>query len=793
MTANTPRATLRQRILLLTIGTTLAVTASLCTLGYVSFRNAQQIAALERLEAEATLHSERIAAAFGALVEDARLLGALPRSGNALTELATGPETPASAPRARATREAVERNFAAALAARPALEEVRLVERGAISRELVRVRRTGGGIVVVPPDAHRAREAMPYMMDAAWLSAGDWIWARVGRGGEEGDTSTMHLILALPASAGNRGGFVFLDADYKAVLAQALDRLPGDASVRVTAGPGESFALGAGGGGMLQVLRRINIGGGLELTMAFARPEAALVAPLDDRAGGFLRLSVLLILFVSIIAAVLANRLASRLSVLAEKIDGAQPGLDPIRLEAEGFHEVQVLAGAFQRVFNRMVEQTQELAWRSLHDPLSGLLNRGGIEEAVRTRFAHNEAVTVVQFDLDRFKLVNDTMGHEAGDAVIEAIGLRVRALSEPGDIMGRMGGDEFVIIRGGADHAAVHAFAARALPALSEPVPVNGRICRFGVSMGAAVGSLGLLKSGELTRRADHALYRAKAEGRGRFLLFNRDMERRLRDRALIATDLETALERKELIVEYMPKVRAGDRALIGLEALVRWQHPIRGTLMPIEFLPIADELKLTPAIDDYVLRRVLVDRRRWLTELPELPSISVNVSMRRLRDPGLVDSVRALRVPEGAVSFELLESIFLDNAPETVRWSCDALRDMGIGIEIDDFGSGHASILGISRIMPDWIKIDRGVVQQIRDAESDTTMLRTIVEMATALGISTIAEGVETEAQAEVIEALGCNALQGYHIGRPTMPDTIPDLVRAMLRPEQQRQVTA
>ncbi len=786
MTANTPRATLRQRILLLTIGTTLAVTAALSMLGYVSFRHAQKVSALDRLDAEAALHAERIAARFDTLVDEARLLGALPRSADALTELAAGPEAPAAADRARATRETVEGSFTAALAARPALDEIRLLDRGAMLRELVRVRRTGDGIEVVPPGALRTGEAMPELMEAARLSAGEWIWTA------EADRP-MRLILALPAGTGNRGGFVLLDADYKAVLADALGGLPGDASVRVAAGPGMSFTLGADGGERLRAERRIDGGGGLALSMALARPEAALVSPLDDRATAFLRLSVLLILFVSIIAAVLANRLARRLSVLAEKIDGAQPGVDPIVLEAEGFHEVQVLAGAFQRVFNRMVEQNQELAWRSLHDPLSGLLNRSGIEEAVRTRFAHNEAVTVVQFDLDRFKLVNDTMGHEAGDAVIEAIGIRVRALCDPGDIMGRMGGDEFVIVRSGAEHAAAHAFAAKALPALAKPVRVNGRVCRFGVSMGAAVGSLGLLKSGELTRRADHALYRAKAEGRGRFLLFNRDMERRLRDRALIATDLETALERKELVVEYMPKVRAGDRALIGLEALVRWQHPIRGVLMPIEFLPIADELKLTPAIDDYVLRRVLIDRRRWLTELPEVPSISVNVSMRRLRDPGLVESVRALGIPEGAVSFELLESIFLDNAPETVRWSCDALRDMGIGIEIDDFGSGHASILGISRIMPDWIKIDRGVVQQIRDAESDTTMLRTIVEMASALGISTIAEGVETEPQAEVIEALGCTALQGYHIGRPTMPDTIPDMIRAMMRPEPHREVSA
>ncbi|ARE39869.1 diguanylate cyclase/phosphodiesterase (GGDEF & EAL domains) with PAS/PAC sensor(s) [Rhodovulum sp. P5] len=416
----------------------------------------------------------------------------------------------------------------------------------------------------------------------------------------------------------------------------------------------------------------------------------------------------------------------------------------------------------------QLAQQARELEWRATHDQLSGLLNRRGIDEAIRTYADDVQDVTLIQIDLDRFKHVNDTLGHEAGDAVITAVGDRLREIARPGDNIARMGGDEFLLIRNGKDEEATKTFAEAAIPVLSATVEFNGRPCRFGVSMGAAGGTVDHLRTGELFKRADHALYRAKGEGRGRFRYFSPEMERRLKDRANLAAELEDAIEADELGIAYMPKVSAVDGTIIGLEALVRWNHPERGTLSPATFLPIADELKLTEVLDAQVLKHVMRDREKWLREGYEVPTVSVNVSARRLLEPNLVKIVEDMGIPRGTINFELLESIFLDDTSEMIAWNIDGLRDMGIGIEIDDFGSGHASILGVMKIRPDWVKIDQAIVRQLPLSETGESFVKAIIDMATPFDISVVAEGVESAHQASLLKRLGCTALQGYHIGR-------------------------
>ena len=804
---NSSAAPLRHKILWLSIGTTLAATAVLCAFAFVTLRDALHGAAVDQLSAEVGLYEQKVASSFEGLLKDAEFLANTPDMVDALDLLAgSGGSRPDA--RIKLARARLARTLSLFMKSRPHLVTARLVGRDDAVRELVRVETVGSATEIAVESALEEMAAEPYMMASSLLWPGDWHWSavRMDVRQEAASPATLHVVYAIAGGDGHTGGFVVLTADYAMLMRRAVGVLPQGTRLDLSIGAGDHLVFsedtpegeleisdagvtfGTGGriadavavGENVIAGRTRPLGGGKILSINLSKPHEILMQGTSGRLFSLLLLSGCLLALASLVAVLLGNRLASHLSRLADMV--SEPGAHQTRLtlESGGFREVDVLAKAFCDVLGTLRDQSEELAWRATHDQLSGLLNRSGAEEAIAERIDPHGRATVIQFDLDRFKLVNDTLGHAAGDAVIAAVGLRLRAQCEPGDVMARIGGDEFVVIRPGSDYRALEAFARQALPKLSAPVRFGDRICRFGVSMGAADGPASLLLNGEMLRRADHALYQAKNAGRGRFVFFSPDMERRLRDRALIATDLETAIENEEFVVEYMPKVAAADRRLVGFEALVRWQHPTRGMLMPMSFLPIAEEMKLTAAIDDYVLRRVLRDREVWRTLFDEVPPVSVNVSARRLLDPALVETVTALRIPPGAISFELLESIFLDNASDLLTWSCDALRDMGIAIEIDDFGSGHASMLGITRVRPDRIKIDRALVREIVGPESDTAMVRAILDMANAFRIDTIAEGVETDAQARVLANLGCDALQGYLFGMSAPAEDVPRLIR-------------
>lgn len=415
----------------------------------------------------------------------------------------------------------------------------------------------------------------------------------------------------------------------------------------------------------------------------------------------------------------------------------------------------------------------------AIHDSLTGLLNRRGLEKAIEAASPKNGDQTLILIDLDRFKLVNDSFGHQAGDAVLCAVSDRLRTMKQTGDIVARIGGDEFVVLRPGANPAATEEWALDANLALSEPVGFNESVCRFGVSMGAAHGLVDALQSGALTQCADHALYQAKKDGRGLFRYFTQQLSQSLADVKVLSNDLEQAIGKDEFSLVYMPKIEITTGQLSGLEALIRWHHPERGMLLPGAFLGIAESLKLTGQIDGHVLDLVLRDRELWQQQGLTAPNVSVNVSTRRLKDPDLVDIVKSKSLPPGAINFELLESVFLDDLPVETNQSLDALRSLGIGIEIDDFGSGHASILAIPRINPDFIKIDRALIKSIDCDEPARQTVSSIIDMAKSYSVKVIAEGVETDRQLSVLRDLGCDAAQGFLFGKHmTAPDVLDSL---------------
>ena len=418
----------------------------------------------------------------------------------------------------------------------------------------------------------------------------------------------------------------------------------------------------------------------------------------------------------------------------------------------------------------KLAEQRDAYRRSALVDELTGLFNRRGLKEAAALSSSRGgETVSLFAIDLDRFKQLNDTLGHEAGDAVLKAVADRLRAEAKPGDLFARMGGDEFILLDTATSRADPLRRAMRIEKALSRPVPRGRTSLSCHASVGVATGSWEDYRSGLLFRRADLALYAAKAKGRGQAVAFAPEMERRFLDRMSLAADLQLALETGGLSVAYMPKVHAPTGQVLGLEALARWHHPVHGDVSPAAFIPLAEDLKIVENIDAFVLNKVAQDRQDHEEAGLSIPPISINVSARRLNDNRFVEDVERLGLSGEEISVELVETVLLDRIDDQTLDTLDRLRWRGIGIEIDDFGSGHASILSLTQIRPDWLKLDRRFAQGMVKDQSARDIVRSTLGMARALNIRVIAEGVESDDQAALLASFGCDALQGFLFGKP------------------------
>jgi diguanylate cyclase (GGDEF)-like protein len=377
--------------------------------------------------------------------------------------------------------------------------------------------------------------------------------------------------------------------------------------------------------------------------------------------------------------------------------------------------------------------------------------------------------LAVLHLDLDQFKQINDSHGHTAGDAVLRAASLRIAAAIPASGMAARVGGDEFVIV--------LINFAGLAeLKAIVEDVQRRLRKkIRFGQEMLQSGASIGVSWSSNrrarnLLAESDLALYQAKKLGRNRIEFFSRQLQEDLRGKRRLAEELAQALEQGQIVPYYQVQLDARTREITGLEALARWNHPEKGLLAPSVFLRIADEYGLSAEIDAAILQRALEDRVVWQAMGCSVPRIAVNISPARLADPALLDKLRRLAIPPGAIVFELVETIFLDDCDDKFLANIDLIKQMGIDIEIDDFGSGHASLIGLVRLKPKRLKIDRQLVTDVVESAEQRRVVGSIVEIAKALDVEVIAEGVETEAHAVTLSWLGCDSLQGFALGYPS-----------------------
>jgi diguanylate cyclase (GGDEF)-like protein/PAS domain S-box-containing protein len=439
--------------------------------------------------------------------------------------------------------------------------------------------------------------------------------------------------------------------------------------------------------------------------------------------------------------------------------------------------DVVGMRGTCQDITDR-IEAQEALTHNALHDPLTGLPNRSLLLDRIEVALARSaragKSVAVLFLDLDRFKLINDSRGHAAGDIVLQAVAERLRAAVRPSDTVGRLGGDEFVVVC--EDAVAVWeatVLGERLIRTLEEAFPVEGGEVFVTVSVGIAIAEQPVAAD-ELLRDADVAMYQAKQRGRARCEFFDEAMRTEAALRLETATALHRALERNEFETYYQPMIDLDSGLIVGVEALVRWNHPEQGLVSPATFIPLAEEQGLIVPIGASVLDEACRQWARWCSEFPDREPlvINVNISARQLHSPDFVESIRAVLlaydVDPGALCLELTESVLIEDV-EAQRHTLAALREMGVALAIDDFGTGYSSLRYLKRFPVNGIKIDQIFVAGLGGDAFDSAIIQSVIELAHAVGLHVTAEGVETLDQLLRLRALGCDFAQGYYFAGP------------------------
>jgi len=434
-------------------------------------------------------------------------------------------------------------------------------------------------------------------------------------------------------------------------------------------------------------------------------------------------------------------------------------------------------------------ESEERLTRQALHDSLTGLPNRTLFSDRVRMASSRRgvRGFAIVYLDLDGFKLVNDTLGHAAGDQVLIEVARRLEPLMRVGDTLARLGGDEYALLCEEVGDEEVRAIADRVIEAMAEPIEVQGRAITQAASIGIALyeadGSP--TEPDQMLGEADLAMYRAKAAGKSRYALFESWMRQGDMDRTGLERELRAALERDELTVHYQPEVDLDSGEITGAEALVRWQHPDRGLLEPAQFLFVAESSDLISQIDDFVLREACSQAARWRQDLPDAErfTVSVNVSERRLADPGLsgkiAQAISDARLPASSLCLEIAEWAVMDRRAAALRAIPD-LEQLGIRLLIDDFGIAISSFGSLKRLPRlNAIKIDASFIAGLGRSREDSAGVAAIVGLAHGLGLTATAEGLEREEQLRELQALHCDRGQGYYFARPQPPAALGELL--------------
>ncbi len=430
----------------------------------------------------------------------------------------------------------------------------------------------------------------------------------------------------------------------------------------------------------------------------------------------------------------------------------------------------------------KLLASEKRMKFLALHDSLTGLPNRADFNDRLDKALSNVKvaSLAVLYLDLDRFKQVNDTLGHPVGDELIRQFTGRLKAVVEDKAVIARIGGDEFtVIVQNFARISAIETLCENIITVVRHPFDIDGNHIFIGVSIGVAVAPEHGTERTELVRKADIALYHAKTAGRGRFAIFGKEMDTMLQQRRTLERELREALASETQIqVHYQPLYSAHEQKINGVEALLRWKHPEQGWIAPDIFIPIAEDAGMIEALGERVLRQACTDSMSWPIE-----TVAVNVSVVELRNPAYAMKVAKILLSIGMdptrLELEVTESALTDTAGHCEH-NIKALRALGITIALDDFGTGFSSLGRLQQLAVDRIKIDRSFVHGFGNSTNDEAIVRAIIDLAHAKGLRTTAEGVETTAQSDYLRHLGCDDLQGFLLSRPMPVKEVERLLR-------------
>ena len=415
------------------------------------------------------------------------------------------------------------------------------------------------------------------------------------------------------------------------------------------------------------------------------------------------------------------------------------------------------------------------------HDALTNLPNRVLLQDNMEQALSHGDRLAVMFLDLDRFKSVNDSLGHSVGDALLCAVTERLQRVVSVGDTVARLGGDEFAIVQNHATPGSASELAGKIIESLVEPFDVHGHQMVIGTSIGIAMAPTDGKVPDQLLRNADMALYRAKADGRGTYHFFQPQMDAQMQERRRLELDLRKALVDNQFELYYQPLIDAVSREVCGFEALLRWNHPERGIVGPDDFIPVAEEIGLVVPLGDWVLKQACRDAVQWSPKL----SVAVNLSAAQFRNPMLALSVVSALGQSGLAAarleLEITESVLLQD-DQAVLDALHQFRDLGVHICMDDFGTGYSSLSYLRSFPFDKIKIDRSFVRELGNKKDCAAIIRAVMQLGSSLGMITTAEGVETEEQVEILRQEGCMQLQGFLFSKPVPVAEIPFLLRRL-----------
>ena len=430
----------------------------------------------------------------------------------------------------------------------------------------------------------------------------------------------------------------------------------------------------------------------------------------------------------------------------------------------------------------RLYELARSVAKDANEDALTGLSNRRHFEVEMKTWIEnlkqHGREFAALYIDLDRFKSVNDTLGHDAGDRLLVSVAKMLKDLTNETDLVARLGGDEFIILKPLEKSALnVSGLADEIIQRLKAPVTSDGKSTACSASVGVAIANANMEDPGQVIADSDAALYHAKSQGKGRWSFFTEEMHSNSIATKQLASDLLIACERREFIPFFQPLIDAQTGKIASAEMLVRWSHPTKGILTPAAFLETAANMGILKRIDEIIFASVRGSLSRFDQAGVDLPRVAVNVSAARLADPTFIHDIKSSSIDPERLIVEILESVYLDQISDVVRWTIDELDELGVTIALDDFGTGHASVQGLLQIRPSILKIDRNFILPVVADESAKLLAESIIGIGKSLDMRVVAEGVESVEHARLLSNMGCDYLQGYYFGRPMSEDDMRD----------------